>query len=77
MGIARVVLVRQISAMQVKKCVRKGCTLYVSRVLDSIEENKLELENFVVLREYKDVFHDEVPRLPPKREIDFIIDLTP
>jgi len=29
----------------------------------------------VVLRDFKDVFVDEIPELPPRREIDFSIDL--
>ena len=43
-----------------------------------MEESKNEtprLEDFHVLQEFKDVFLDEIPRLPPKRNIDFIIDL--
>ena len=28
-----------------------------------------------MLQEFRDVFLDEIPRLPPKRDIDFTIDL--
>ena len=35
------------------------------------------LEDFHVLQEFKDVFLDEVPRIPPKRDIDFTIELVP
>jgi hypothetical protein len=34
------------------------------------------LEEFSVLQEFEDVFQ-EIPGLPPKREIDFSIDLVP
>jgi hypothetical protein len=34
------------------------------------------LEDFSVLQEFEDVFQ-EIPRLPPRREIDFSIDLVP
>ena len=30
-----------------------------------------------MLQEFKDVFLDEIPRLPPKRDIDFTIELVP
>jgi len=30
-----------------------------------------------VLQEFRDVFPDEVPGLPPKRDIDFTIELVP
>ena len=35
------------------------------------------LEEFPVLQEFKDVFPDEIPGLPPKRDIDFTIELVP
>ena len=30
-----------------------------------------------VLQEFRDVIHDEIPGLPPKRDIDFTIELVP
>jgi len=30
-----------------------------------------------VVHEFEDVFLDEVPRLPPNREVEFYIDLVP
>ena len=30
-----------------------------------------------MLREFRDVFLDEIPGLPPKRDIDFTIELVP
>ena len=30
-----------------------------------------------MLQEFKDVFPNEIPGLPPKREIDFTIELVP
>ena len=30
-----------------------------------------------VLQEFRDVFPDEIPGLPPKRDIDFTIELVP
>jgi hypothetical protein len=41
------------------------------------EEDKPKLEDYVVLRNFKDVFDDEIPDLPSRREIDFYIDLIP
>ena len=42
-----------------------------------ITENKLKLEDIIVLKKFKDIFSEEVPRLPSKRDIDFTIDLIP
>ena len=41
------------------------------------KEDKPKLEDFTVLHEFSDVFVDEIPELPPRREIDFSIDLLP
>ena len=35
------------------------------------------MEDYKVLREFKDVFPDEIPGLPLKRDIDFTIELVP
>jgi hypothetical protein len=75
-GIPRVVAVREISAMQLKKCYRKGCQLFVARVEEASRDVVSNLEDHEVLKEFKDVFK-EVPRLPPKRDTDFSINLMP
>jgi hypothetical protein len=77
-GIPKPVSVRQVSTMQLKKCMRKGCQVYAIQVMNLLEkEDKPKLEDFVVLREFRDMFVDEIPELPPRREIDFSIDLLP
>jgi hypothetical protein len=77
-GIQKPVSVRQVSSMQFKKCLRKGCQFYAIQVTNLLEkEDKTKLEDFVVLREFKDMFVYEIPELPPRRKIDFSIDLLP
>jgi hypothetical protein len=76
-GIQNHVSVTQISTLQVKKYCRKGCPLYAIQVLNSIEDEKPSLKNHPILREYKDVFLEEVPSLPPRRDINFSIELVP
>jgi hypothetical protein len=44
-------------------------------VLNSTESNKLKIEDHPVLYEFRDVFLEEVPGLPPKRDIEFSIEL--
>jgi hypothetical protein len=61
----------------VKKYFRKGFPLYEIQLLDSIEDNKPSLEDHPILREYKDVFLEEVLGLPPRTNIDFSIELAP
>ena len=76
-GIQNIVSVRQISTLQVKKYWKKGYPLYGIQVLDSPENNKPSLEYHPILREYKYVFLEEVLGLPPRRDIDFSIELVP
>jgi hypothetical protein len=75
-GIPRAVVVREISAMQLKKCYQKGCQLFAARVEEVFQNMVLNMEDHRVLKEFEDVFH-EVPGLPPKRDIDFSINLMP
>ena len=35
------------------------------------------LDNIPVIQEFVDVFPEEIPGLPPKRDIDFTIELVP
>ena len=37
----------------------------------------MRLEDIPVVREFPDVFPDDLPGLPPDREIDFQIELAP
>ena len=77
-GIQKPISVRQISTMQFKKCIRKGCQIYAIQVTKlPKKENKPSLEDFVILHDFRDVFVDEIPKLPPRREIEFSIILLP
>jgi hypothetical protein len=51
--------------------------MYSIQVLNSTREKKMNVEDHLMLREFMDVFPEEVPRLPPKRELKFSIDLIP
>jgi hypothetical protein len=76
-GIQKLVSVRQISALQMRKYFRKGCTLYAIQVLKTIEDDKPSPDDHPILKEYKDVFLKEVLGFPARRDIDFSIELAP
>ena len=64
-GIPKPVSVRQVSRMQFKKCMKKGCQVYAIQITNLLEkEDKHDLEEFVVLRKLRDVFVDEILELP-------------
>jgi hypothetical protein len=54
----------------------KGCKIYVILVLNEkgVEEG---LEHLSVVREFADVFSEELLGVPPERELEFTIDLKP
>ena len=63
--------------MELKKFCRKGCQLYAAYILETSGDETPRLEEFHVLQEFRDVFPNEIPGLPPKRDINFIIKLVP
>ncbi|XP_016702287.1 uncharacterized protein [Gossypium hirsutum] len=65
-----------ISAMPVQKCLRKRCEAYLAFVMNT-KESKLKVESVSVVSEYVDVFLEELPGLPPDREVEFGIELIP
>ena len=76
-GKLRPISVRQISALQLKRTTRKGHQVYavhVEEIEQKTEENLMDA--LPVVREFKEVFLDEIRHLRPKREIDFSIDLV-
>ena len=75
-GIARVLTIREISALQLKKCYIKGCQIFATHMEETPKDKVPNLEYYAVLEEFEDVFK-EVPGLPPKRDIDFSINLMP
>ena len=65
-----------ISALSASKLLRKGCQGFLAFVHD-LEAKEVKLEDTFVVNEFLDVFLENLPGLPPDREIDFCIDLVP
>nr|GEU44864.1 reverse transcriptase domain-containing protein [Tanacetum cinerariifolium] len=53
-----------------------GCQVFVAQVMEKKSEDK-RLENIPVVREFLDVFPEDLPGLPPVRQVEFQIDLIP
>jgi hypothetical protein len=60
--------------MQLKNCYRKGCQIFATHMEEEPKDKVQNLEDHVVLKYFEDVFK-EIPRLPPKRDVDFSINL--
>lgn len=65
-----------ISALTTEKLLRKGCEAYLAHVVDT-KVGELNISDVPVVNEYSDGFPDDLPGLPPVREIEFTIDLLP
>ena len=65
-----------ISAMQARRLLRKGCEAFLALVLDS-KRGQIELENILVVKDFPDVLPEELPSIPPEREVDLSIEILP
>ena len=62
-GIPRKTTIRHISALQLKRDVSKGCKAYAVTITDEeslIKIYKLKVEDIPILRQYVDVFPEEI-----------------
>ncbi|WRX26222.1 Reverse transcriptase domain - like 10 [Theobroma cacao] len=53
---------------------QKGYPAYLAHVIDT-SKGEPKLEDVSIVNEFSDVFPNELPRLPPNRELEFSIDL--
>ena len=52
----------------------KGCQRYLAYMVEIGKEGTI-LDEIPVVREFPDVFSDDIAVLPPEREVEFTIDL--
>ena len=75
-GICRELSSSMISVMIARRMLRKGCQGYLAYVVETENEGTL-VDEIPVVREFPDVFPDDIAGLPPEREVEFTIDLIP
>ncbi|XP_074277838.1 uncharacterized protein LOC141601450 [Silene latifolia] len=66
--------VRLISTVTLKSCLRKGGELILCHWWDTCDAVK-GVDKIPVVSEFRDVFPEEIPGLPAKRDVDFNIEL--
>ncbi|KAL5557270.1 hypothetical protein UlMin_039506 [Ulmus minor] len=66
-----------VSAMKARKWLDSGCTSYLAAVVDTTKKAKVELNDVPVVNEFVGVFPEELPGLPPDREVTFEIEVLP
>ena len=60
-----------------KKAIRKGCKVFVVHIINNEQFDKEDKPRFVdipILQDFSNVFPEEIPGLPPKRDLDFTIE---
>jgi len=72
-GISSLISFRDISGLQLKISFRKWCYICVAHMEEPTKDKVPNLEYYSVLKEYESF--GELLGLPPKRDIDFSIDL--
>ncbi|KAA0052063.1 gag-protease polyprotein [Cucumis melo var. makuwa] len=75
-GVGTVVLPKVISTMKASKLLNQGTWSILASVVDTREAD-VSLSSKPVVRDYPDVFLEELSGLPPHSEIDFAIKLEP
>nr|GFA23456.1 hypothetical protein [Tanacetum cinerariifolium] len=69
-----------ISCTKTQKYIQKGCQVYLAQVTSKKAEDKSEekrLDDVPIVREFPKVFLEDLPGLPPARQVEFQIDLVP
>ncbi|GJS70669.1 putative reverse transcriptase domain-containing protein [Tanacetum coccineum] len=69
-----------ISCTKTQKYLLKGCPIFLAHVTAKKAKDKSEekrLEDVPIVRDFPDVFPEDLPGLPPTRQVEFQIDLVP
>ena len=74
-GIRSESIPKVISTMEARHFLRKGCEAFFALILDSKRE-QVNLKNIPVIREFPDVFPNELSGVPPEREADLSIEVV-
>ncbi|GKD82870.1 putative reverse transcriptase domain-containing protein, partial [Tanacetum coccineum] len=69
-----------ISCTKMKKYIKRGCSIFLAQVTKKEIENESEekrLEDLPTVQDFSEVFLEDLPGLPPRRQVEFQIDLVP
>ncbi|KAL5824399.1 hypothetical protein ACOSQ3_020462 [Xanthoceras sorbifolium] len=64
-----------ISTITALKFIRKGREAYLAHVVDS-QKVDFSLQNIPTICDFSDIFPEELPDLPPVREVEFVINVS-
>ncbi|GJY84083.1 putative reverse transcriptase domain-containing protein [Tanacetum coccineum] len=64
------------SSSVARKYIKRGCHLFLAHVTEK-EKSEKRLKDVLVIRDFPKVFPDDLPGLPPPRQVKFKIDVVP
>ncbi|GJW33627.1 putative nucleotidyltransferase, ribonuclease H [Tanacetum coccineum] len=65
-----------ISCIKTERYISRGCQVFMIQVMEKKADEK-RLEDISVVKEFPDVFPEDLPGIPPVRQVEFQIDLIP
>nr|GEW13305.1 putative reverse transcriptase domain-containing protein [Tanacetum cinerariifolium] len=65
-----------ISCIKARKYIENGCELFLAQVTGTVSKEK-RIEDVPVIRNFPEVFPEDLPGLSPPRQVEFRIDLIP
>ncbi|GKC27034.1 putative reverse transcriptase domain-containing protein [Tanacetum coccineum] len=65
-----------ISCIKTERYISQGCQVFMIQIMEK-KSDKKRLEDIPVVKEFPDVFPEDLPGLPPVRQVEFQIDLIP
>ncbi|XP_074356038.1 uncharacterized protein LOC141695709 [Apium graveolens] len=65
-----------VSALKAFKMIRNGCDAYLAHLVDT-NATTSKFEDIPVVKEFSEVFPEELPGMPPDRDTEFSIELLP
>ncbi|GJX12708.1 putative reverse transcriptase domain-containing protein [Tanacetum coccineum] len=65
-----------ISCIKTERYISRGCQVFIAQVMEK-KSNEKRLEDIPVVREFLEIFPEDLPGLPPVCQVEFQIDLIP
>ncbi|CAH1438307.1 unnamed protein product [Lactuca virosa] len=64
------------SAARARQYIQHGCACYLAYVVDTRVRDQVSVSEVPVIRYFTDVFLEELPGVPPERQVEFRIDIV-
>ncbi|KAJ9544262.1 hypothetical protein OSB04_023969 [Centaurea solstitialis] len=68
--------IKIVSFTKMRNHLRKECVAFMAHVVDKSAKEK-QIQDIPIVRDFPEVFPEELPGLPPQRQVEFHIDIIP